>query len=475
MVKLLMDKEDSSMKKLIVVFISVLLFLLVSYFALCPRIVLKSGDMVLELGDSYQELGYRANNLFSDFTNDVKVDTSINNNKIGTYQVNYRINYLFYDIKVTRKVKVVDNEAPEIILTGEKEVNVCPGQEYIEEGYQAIDNYDLDITSKVSVTNFDDRVIYEVVDSSLNKSIVERVIHYQDNVAPVINLKGNSEMVIYTGYQYLEPGYEAIDNCDLDISNKVEIVGSVDNYHIGSYTLTYKVDDEAGNHAEVKRIVRVINKPSYYGDGKIYLTFDDGPSGDITPQVLDILKEEGIKATFFVLNKPSSLDYLIKRAYDEGHTIALHGATHEYSYIYANRDNFFSDLKIISDKVKNITGVESKIIRFPGGSSNTISRHYAYGIMTRLTQEVSSLGYHYFDWNVDCNDAGGAKNSSEVYYNVVNNLSHAKTNVVLMHDFSGNYKTLNALRDIIRFGKENGYTFSNITMDTPQVVHGVNN
>ena len=95
--------------------------------------------------------------------------------------------------------------------------------------------------------------------------------------------------------------------------------------------------------------------------------------------------------------------------------------------------------------------------------------------MTYLTNEVTNKGFIYFDWNVDSDDAGSAKTSDQVYNNVINGLSHNKTNVVLMHDFENNYKTLNALRDIIQYGKNNGYTFSNITSSTPPVRHGVAN
>ena len=96
--------------------------------------------------------------------------------------------------------------------------------------------------------------------------------------------------------------------------------------------------------------------------------------------------------------------------------------------------------------------------------------------MTYLTSEVVKRGYNYFDWNVDSNDAGGdIYNSGNIYANVVNNLSHGKTNVVLMHDSGSHTATVNALRDIIRFGKNNGYTFSAITNSTPVVRHGVNN
>ena len=128
----------------------------------------------------------------------------------------------------------------------------------------------------------------------------------------------------------------------------------------------------------------------------------------------------------------------------------------------------------LREKIKKSTGYDSTIIRFPGGSSNTVSK-FNPGIMTKLTNKVLANGYRYFDWNIDSNDAGGAKNSDAVYNNVVKNLNKNRANVVLMHDFSGNNKTLNALESIINYGINNGYTFEKITTSTAMVTHNVNN
>lgn len=103
----------------------------------------------------------------------------------------------------------------------------------------------------------------------------------------------------------------------------------------------------------------------------------------------------------------------------------------------------------------------------------TISKKYSKGIMTTLTKDVVNKGYHYFDWNVDSDDAGGARNSKTVYNNVVKNLSKNRANVILMHDIKP--QTRDALKSIIQFGKNNGYSFDKITMSTPMVTHGVNN
>ena len=227
--------------------------------------------------------------------------------------------------------------------------------------------------------------------------------------------------------------------------------------------------DDAGNEASVSRKVFIKKRDAV---GTIYLTFDDGPKEGTTNVILDILKEEGVEATFFVTN--GGPDELIKREYDEGHTVALHTASHDYATVYASVDAYFNDLNIVSTRVKNITGEESKIIRFPGGSSNTVSRHYCVGIMSTLTQLVLERGYRYYDWNVSSGDAAGGTVTKEmVYSNVVNSLSRDRINVVLMHDIKP--YTRDALRDIIRYGKENGYTFERITPATQMVTQRVNN
>ena len=209
--------------------------------------------------------------------------------------------------------------------------------------------------------------------------------------------------------------------------------------------------------------------------GIIYLTFDDGPTSDSTPQILDILKKRNVKATFFVLHYDEQHEQLIKREQQEGHTIALHGYTHNYSELYQSAETCIENFEKIGNQVYQTTGEKSKIIRFPGGSSNTISKKYCKGVMTELVNRVIELGYRYFDWNVDSDDAGHAKTSQDIYNNVTSGIKPERKNVVLMHDFAGNYKTIDALDSIISWGLEQGYVFRKITDETPMVTHGVNN
>ena len=282
-------------------------------------------------------------------------------------------------------------------------------------------------------------------------------------------MNGDDYIYISQGGTYIEQGASAIDNCDGDISSNIKISGIVDTNSLGEYKIEYEVTDNSSNKTTIERKIKVISNTEKI----IYLTFDDGPSYSITPKLLDILKEENVKATFFIINHSDNLNYLIKREYDEGHTVAIHSYTHNYGKIYASVDAYFDDLNAMKSKIKNIIGIEPKLIRFPGGSSNTISK-FNPGIMTTLSKEVINRGYIYVDWNVSSGDAGDAYTKEQIYNNVINNLN-SKVNVVLMHDFESNYKTLNAIKDIIETAKTQGYQFKALDENSPIIRHRINN
>ena len=453
-----------------------LLSLIIALVILFPRIKLNgSATEEIMYSSKYHDAGATVIFLGKDLSNEIKISGKVKTEKIGTYKIVYRYDGFIVPIKKVRTVKVIDNKKPVITLVGEKEKLICKGQKYQEEGFKAYDEYDGDITKKVKVTNLEDKIVYEVNDSSNNSYELERKILYGDKTKPEITMVGNDVLYITKGSAYNEPGFSANDNCDGKIDDKVVVSGNVDTNNVGSYTINYSVTDKAGNATTVTRKINVTGKVDVNSGiskpGVIYLTFDDGPQTGTTDVILDILKEEGVKATFFVTNKGD--DNLIKREYDEGHTVALHTATHDYSIVYASADSYFNDLNIVHERVLRITGYDSRIIRFPGGSSNTVSRRYTQGIMSYLTDEVLNRGYRYYDWNISSGDAGGTTDPNQVYLNVCNNLSKNRANMVLMHDIKRH--TRDALRNIIKCGKDNGYTFEPITMDTAMVRQGVNN
>ena len=474
--------KSKKRKKITIILIILLIFLVIGLVSLLvyPRIELKGSKKIkLDLNSEYKESGFIATKAFKDISDEVSVKGTVDSSKPGKYTIVYSVKEGIFTRKVIRVVEVVDTVLPVIELKGNKEVSICPNAKYKEEGYTASDNYDGDITSRVSVMEEENLITYEVEDSSKNKTVVTRNIKHEDKEKPKITLNGSTTKYILKGNAYIEEGVTVKDNCDSNLKEKVIKTASVDTSITGTYTITYEVEDSSKNKTAVTRKVIVYERTNINNGtgikGTVYLTFDDGPSASITPGVLKILKEKGVKATFFVINKDSSLDYLIKQEYNEGHTVALHSYTHNYKTIYSSSEAYFDDLNKISNKVKSITGIESKIIRFPGGASNTTSAKYSKGIMTYLTNEVVARGYHYFDWNVDSGDAGGSNTKDAVYKSVVNNLKPNRANVVLMHDFENNKKTLNALSDIIDYGLANGYTFLPIDMSTPLVMHNVNN
>lgn len=450
------------------------------------KISLRQDDVVsIEYGQNYIEPGSSAEffgtRLHTEPTDvPVVVEGAVNTEKLGVYLLKYKAQYGKYIGTAYRRVEVVDTKAPEITLVSNPDTFTLPGQAYKEEGYTAIDNHDGDITDQVLWQSDKDKVIYTVSDASGNVTTVERMIVYKDPEPPVLSLNGSKYIILQLGQQYEELGYVAADNCDGDITGKVNVSGSVNADKPGVYTLKYSVKDTYGNTASASRKITVVdnqgngvqNPTQVIPKGKvIYLTFDDGP-GKHTGRLLDVLKKYNVKATFFVTNKPKYNHY-IGRAYREGHGIAIHTNSHKYSQIYTGVDAYFRDLEAVQNVIRGQTGTETTLLRFPGGSSNTVSKKYCQGIMTQLTLEVVARGYQYFDWNVDSKDAGGTKTANRVYQNVISGISGKRYAVVLQHDTKG--FSVDAVERIVVWGLENGYTFMAMDATSPGCHHTIRN
>ena len=260
-----------------------------------------------------------------------------------------------------------------------------------------------------------------------------------DFESPTISFDFKHDEYILPGEDYNK--FTAIDNYDGDVTDKV-IVG------VGADSVKYSVKDSFGNETViVKKLVTDETKV-------IYLTFDDGPS-KYTAELLDILKKHNVKATFFVIG--SSYSDIFARMVEEGHALGIHTYTHEFKDIYKSEENYFADLNKISDLIYEKTGYRTNLLRFPGGGSNTVSRKYNKGIMTRLSSLVEEQGFAYFDWNVDSGDAGGTTETEKVFENVKSGIGSKKKAIVLQHD-TKKY-SIDAVESIIVWGKENGYVF----------------
>ena len=192
----------------------------------------------------------------------------------------------------------------------------------------------------------------------------------------------------------------------------------------------------------------------------VCLTFDDGPS-KTTPDVLSALNRAGVKATFFVVATGNNDKYLplISEAAAAGHQIALHSASHEYSDIYQSADAYWKDIDLLKERLSPYVRADGLwYLRFPGGSTNTVSRRYGgRGLMQQLKEEVTAKGYAYVDWNVCAEDAVGGKPSAGTIFQCI----------VLMHDSATTRTTAEALPDIIQWYKDNGFAFLTVEQAVP--------
>lgn len=192
-----------------------------------------------------------------------------------------------------------------------------------------------------------------------------------------------------------------------------------------------------------------------------YLTFDDGPTLKATGKVLDILKEEEVKATFFVVGKHvKEHPELVKRAYEEGHYIANHGYNHDNSKLYKSSDSFISEIKNTDIEIGKAIGVEnycSHVFRFPNGymSPNNKSKK------KEAAKLLSDINYTYIDWNCLNNDSVKKYSNSQLLKNLKKSSKNKGTLVVLMHDTSDVNATPSILKDSIDYLKTQGYEFRN--------------
>lgn len=175
---------------------------------------------------------------------------------------------------------------------------------------------------------------------------------------------------------------------------------------------------------------------------KVYLTFDDGPS-IYTNEILDILKEYDVKATFFVLGKESeSSKQALKRIVEEGHSLGMHSYSHQYDQIYASQEAFAEDFQKIRNYLAEVTGMTSWLYRFPGGSSNTITDVDIHVFIDYLLENNTV----YYDWNVSSGDAvKGGLSVETILENATQGIERRGTSVVLLHDAASKRTTVDAL------------------------------
>lgn len=203
--------------------------------------------------------------------------------------------------------------------------------------------------------------------------------------------------------------------------------------------------------------------PNNDGVKVCYLTFDDGPTISVTPELLDILRRYNVKATFFMtgalLEENPQIAY---RVYKEGHTLANHSYRHNYSYLYESEENFIREISDTHEKICEITGKKNypKIFRFPGGGFNSGS----YGeVKQEYKKTLERLGYRFADWNSLSGDAESRSPVASALVNRVKTSSAGKEDlVVLMHDSATKKVNIEALPQILDYLIGEGYTFSTL-------------
>ncbi len=184
----------------------------------------------------------------------------------------------------------------------------------------------------------------------------------------------------------------------------------------------------------------------------VYLTFDDGPTDRVTPKILDVLDEEDVKATFFIIGRNAERrKYLINREFRSGHTVAVHSYTHRYDEIYRDKQSLLKDIADCNAVIRSVTGKNSNIYRFPGGSFNATPE---------LVDCVVQSGFRYVDWNAGLCDAEIPNATAEMLYRAAVATSEGINHVVMLaHDSTDKINTPAALKMVIKYFKDKGFAF----------------
>ncbi len=245
----------------------------------------------------------------------------------------------------------------------------------------------------------------------------------------------------------------------------------------GEYTMEKAAQEQEASNAPAPDTQVIAQQTSPSGESqltdpdntlKVYLTFDDGPSEN-SNEILDILANYGVKATFFVIGKDDDASKAVyQRIINEGHSIGMHSYSHKYSEIYASLDAFKEDYNRIHNLIYDATGTDCKLYRFPGGSSNKVSNTD----MKEFIRFMNQQGVTYYDWNVSSGDATSqAYTSDELVENVMGDVVKYKTSVVLLHDATSKAATVQALPKLIETLQSQGAVLLPISEDTTVIQH----
>lgn len=464
------------MKKVFFSFIAILTIIGFVYLLQQPRIHFIHDEIHLSLYDEVNPYDYIEEVAHIDIE-ELTVRNHVNNEKLGEYKIEYVYRNKVFSLKVfiddttppqfeTINAKILRNDtikAEDLVknIQDDSKTIIYFKEDYI---FNEVKTYRVCIVVEDEYENKTEKNAYVLVEQ-------------RDTEAPVI--EGLDKLTILAGDKIdLKKGIEIKD--DHDKNPQFTIDDSHLNLNkIGEYEVYYHVEDHNGNKETYTREIEVLsqydNRESLKDGVKTcYLTFDDGPSSN-TKEILEILDEYHIKATFFVTGSSPKDFHYIKEAHDKGHTIGLHTYSHDYEWIYSSLKNYINDLNKIKEVVYEQTGVYSPFIRFPGGSSNLVSKKYNVGIMKRLTHKVIDLGYQYYDWTCINGDGEGIKTVNGLKKKAIEEVNNQEDIMFLMHDSAGCENTVKALPGILDYLIKKGYKFETIEEYSPTFHHSVQN
>jgi peptidoglycan/xylan/chitin deacetylase (PgdA/CDA1 family) len=456
-------------KKLGLGMIAVVIILIVGFFLTRPT-------KIIEFNDEAKQVEINSIVDYNKFIKDILVDDK--NVEIDDSQVkydtlgNYNVIYKIGDKTQTLKIEVVDTIKPKVTLKTKTVIYDYPlkADELVN---KIVDETKTEVSFKedYSFTHVGENEVVVVVKDeggNITEESTTVTVLEKDEEKPTIN---TTEIKYYIDSNTeIKDKIDVTDNQDKNVKVSVDET-NLDKTKAGDYTVTVTATDASGNVSTSDVTVHV-SKRDLTKEKIVYLTFDDGPS-KYTPDVLKILDKYNIKASFFVTGINKKYYSYMKTIVDKGHTIGLHTYSHEYGTVYASIDAYFKDLEKIYNLVEKETGVKAKYIRFPGGSSNTVSRKYTKKIMSKLVKMVEEKGYSYFDWNCENGDGYSKMGKTEMIKRATSSSSNHI--MILMHDANGKQNTVDTLSTVIEYYKKKGYEFKAIDDETPIFHQHVNN
>lgn len=388
-----------------------IIFVLVIYNPFLKFDLVGKEYIEIAVGTNYIDKGIEVSYFNEDLTNKVYTFSNLNVNKVGTYEYEYTLSKGIYRRNLKRTVKVIDAVAPTLTLTGEEKVNLC-GKEYLEYGYKAIDNVDGDITSRVVLVKYNDKIIYKVKDATGNEATATRYLIKNDQKIPEIILNGSNLITIKKGTKYEELGAVSVDNCDGDISKNIEINSEFDSNIAGTYQVSYSVSDSAQNENLINRTIIV------YEDNDLNKGYEEilvGPT--YIKGILLVNKKYSIPVDFKEDDKLAleSLERLQTDALEAGHQLPLISSYRSYKDQTKTYNNYLkSSGQVYADgraarpgHSEHQTGLafdigQGKISFGETSAGKWLEENcYKYGFIIRYPKYKEAItGYNYEPWHI---------------------------------------------------------------------------